>query len=197
MSLENLLLKQNNHIYVYDEITPESFKEFSLKSRYLRLYKQPETVNIYISTIGGDVDCALGIIDEINGFKTAGIKVNTIGIGRVYSSGIFILCAGDRRYGTEYTTYMIHPFRYDLGEEYHAHALEYVKYAEKLQNEIMLWVAMQCGKNQPKDIKKFMTSINDSIYLNNETAKELGLIHEDWNYANEISNKPGIRSGTK
>lgn len=146
-------------------------------------------MNIYICTEGGDVECAMGIVDEINGLRTAGIKVNTIGIGRVYSCGIFILCAGEHRFGTENTTYMMHPFRYELGEEYHNIAREYIKYADKQQNEVMLWVAMQCGKSLSKDIKKFMNDVNDNIYLNNETAKELGLIHEDWNYAKETHNK--------
>lgn len=184
--IEQLLLKKNNHIYLYEEITQEAFRNFSLRSRYLRLYKKPDVVNVYISTIGGDVDYALGIVDEISGLQNAGIKVNTIGIGQVYSSGIFILCAGDRRYGTENTTYMIHPFRYSFDEEYHAQASEYVKYADKLYSEIMVWVATRCGQTK---IKSFINRVKDSIYLNNETAKELGLIHEEWNYRYENSNE--------
>ncbi len=186
--IASLLLRKHNHIYVYDEINQESFKNFSMQSRYLRLYKQPESVNIYISSPGGEVDYAMAIVDEISGLKEAGIKVNTIGIGQVYSAGIYILCAGDKRYGTENTSYMIHPFRYSIDEEYHAHAREYVKYAEQLYSEIMVWVATRCGQTK---IKPFIERINDSVYLNNDTAKKLGLIHAEWDYKQEINLQPG------
>lgn len=185
--IEKLLLQKNHHIYLYEEITQEAFRSFSLRSRYLRLHKKAKEINIYLSTIGGDVDYALGIVDEINGLKDAGIKVNTIGVGQVYSCGIFILCAADYRYGTENTTYMLHPFQYAFDEESHVQVAEYVKYTDKLYSEVMVWLATRCGQTK---IKKFIERVKDSVYLNNDMAKELGLIHEDWNYKYEHGLQP-------
>lgn len=77
---------------------------------------------------------------------------------------------------------MIHPFRYSLDDEYHAQIQEYVKYADKLYSEIMVWVATQCGQTK---IKSFINRVKDSVYLNNDTAKEIGLIHAEWDYKHE------------
>ena len=67
--------------------------------------KEKETLTIYINSQGGDADCGY-VLYEI--LKLAGCKIITYAINEVYSTAIIIYLAGDERYATEHSTFMIH-----------------------------------------------------------------------------------------
>jgi len=57
-----------------------------------------KTLNIFIETIGGDLHCCFAILDAIEYLKEQiRFKINTFGIGKVYSAGFFIFLLGDYR----------------------------------------------------------------------------------------------------
>lgn len=62
-------------------------------------------IKIFINSDGGDVATILHIIDMIHLSKT---PVYTIGMGRVYSAGGYLLMAGHKRYIFPHTSCLIH-----------------------------------------------------------------------------------------
>jgi ATP-dependent Clp protease protease subunit len=62
-------------------------------------------IQLWISTIGGDVDVMFGLYDAVRLCRN---PVVTIGLGLVASAGVLVLVAGDKRYSTENTWLMSH-----------------------------------------------------------------------------------------
>lgn len=67
--------------------------------------EQRNPIKIFINSDGGSVDTVLHIIDMIYLSKT---PVYTIGMGRVYSAGVLLLMAGQKRYIFQHTSCLIH-----------------------------------------------------------------------------------------
>lgn len=73
---------------------------------FLGYYQKTENPLIYLNTKGGDADIGFAIYDII---KTGGKETTVVAIGEVYSAGIMIFLAADKRYATQNTTFMAHP----------------------------------------------------------------------------------------
>lgn len=56
--------------------------------------KENATINLYISSVGGDIDSAIRFYDFIKGSKA---KVNTFGFGQIDSSAVLLFMAGSKR----------------------------------------------------------------------------------------------------
>lgn len=172
-------------IYLIGDIDEKTYKRFLYKLRILKQEKV-DKINIYITTDGGDVHFAAGMFDEIEGAKKSGITINTIALGAVASAGIFILSAGDIRWGTENTTYFVHPFSYAT-QDYHQQTKQYVNFADEYYNNLMVSLATRCGYNTPKKIKEFLRKVNENIWLDTDSAIKFGLIDKKWNYNSDYS----------
>ena len=184
---ENDFLLHTGKIFLIGDIQKRLYRIFAEKIRFL-ISKKKNPIQVFITTDGGDPEFASAIVDDINGTKSLGLEVYTIGIGQVYSAGAFILAAGSKRFATEGTSLMIHPFSYDLGDSEHQSNKAYVNYTENMYNEMISSLAIKCGRKTPKDIKKFFEEIRDGKWLNAEQAVEFGLIDSIWNYSLENLN---------
>lgn len=179
---------EKGKLYICGGITRSLSTSFLYKIDYF-LDLGLKNLNIYINTEGGSVPDALAIVDRMMLLKDSGIHINTIGIGEVASAGIFILAEGSNRFGTENTTYMIHPIIHTIGSDYQVHVQQYAKFHDSFYNNLMTELALKCGKNKPKDIQKFMKTVADTVWLDTDLAMELGLIEGKWTISNEASNK--------
>jgi len=65
----------------------------------------PNPIELYINTYGGDVYPSLGLVDKIMSSKT---PVHTFCTGVAASSGLLILLAGYKRFGHTNSSYLIH-----------------------------------------------------------------------------------------
>lgn len=67
----------------------------------------PDVINLFITSVGGDMTGALALINVIRGSR---IPVRTIVLGEAASAGLCILMAGHQRVATPYSSLMSHSF---------------------------------------------------------------------------------------
>jgi ATP-dependent Clp protease protease subunit len=70
-------------------------------------------IEFWISTPGGEIEEMFGLYDVIRSRRN---KVRTIGFGRIYSSGVLLLSAGDRRSVMENAYLMSHAGSFSTDE---------------------------------------------------------------------------------
>jgi ATP-dependent protease ClpP protease subunit len=169
-------LNQGN-IYIFGEITVKTALAFQYKIDYL-LSKNIESINIFINSEGGDVESALSIVDRIALIKNK-INVNTIGIGLVASSAVFILLEGTKRFATSNTIFMMHSITHTISD-YHMQLEQYMKFHHSFYNTLITDMALKCGNTKPKEIQTFLKQVSDSIWLNIDDAIQLGLVEKPW-----------------
>lgn len=68
---------------------------------------RPDVINLLITSPGGDMDAAIGLINTMRGSK---IPIRTIALGRAASAALCILMAGEHRVVTPWTNLMSHQF---------------------------------------------------------------------------------------
>jgi ATP-dependent Clp protease protease subunit len=90
MTLEELLL-ENRVVFLVGEIHAGSAARVIMQMLYLENQKKGQDINFYINSPGGSVDDTLAIYDTMQ-FITS--DVSTVCIGRAYSGGAVLLCAG-------------------------------------------------------------------------------------------------------
>lgn len=118
ISTENLIngsAPVGNKIYLYDEITRSSIlaisKQIDEVTRQLKLLQliygmsEPPPIELHISSDGGEICPALGLIDKI---KKNPIPVHTYCEGFVASAGTLISVVGKKRFLTENSTVLLH-----------------------------------------------------------------------------------------
>ena len=76
---DDTFLLDSGRIFIRGEIDEDQEEKFIRSLRYTT-HKNIKSIYIYISSDGGDVDCACAMIDEINGSKDIGHKITTVAI---------------------------------------------------------------------------------------------------------------------
>lgn len=96
-----------------------------------------KTVTLRLSSYGGDMYAALGIIGRMRNSKVAGF--NTEGYGKIMSGATAILAAGTKRSISSLTHVMHHEPSYELGYDKHSNIQREVKESETLSQ---LWASL-------------------------------------------------------
>jgi ATP-dependent Clp protease protease subunit len=92
MSIDELLL-ENRVIFLIGEIGPASSARVMMQMLYLENQKRGQDINFYINSPGGAVDDTLAMYDTMQFISS---HVATFCIGRAYSGGAVLLCAGHK-----------------------------------------------------------------------------------------------------
>ena len=92
MTLEELLL-ENRVVFLVGEIHPGSAARVIMQMLYLENHKKGQDINFYINSPGGAVDDTLAIYDTMQFISS---EISTVCIGRAYSGGAVLLCAGEK-----------------------------------------------------------------------------------------------------
>lgn len=94
-------------IYLWNDIEESSIRTAAKSLKYLENISPSEPINIWISTIGGDVYEMFSLYDIM---RSCSCDINTFGTGKVMSAGPLLLAAGNLgcRYITENATIMLH-----------------------------------------------------------------------------------------
>ncbi|MGI9012904.1 MAG: ClpP family protease [Phycisphaerales bacterium] len=92
MTLEELLL-ENRVVFMVGEINQASAARVIMQMLYLENQKKGQDINLYINSPGGAVDDTLAIYDTMRFISS---DVSTVCIGRAYSGGAVLLCAGTK-----------------------------------------------------------------------------------------------------
>ena len=106
MTIDELLL-ENRVIFLVGEINQAVSARIMMQMLYLEDQKRGQGINLYINSPGGAVDDTLAIYDTMQFISS---DVSTYCIGRAYSGGAVLLCAGadGQRHILPHAKVMIH-----------------------------------------------------------------------------------------
>lgn len=177
-------LLDNGKIFLFGDIN-EKITSLTLKKLNYLLHRKHTDVKIYINSDGGELECALAIIDEIAGLSSLNVDVTTIAIGKAYSSAALILAHGIKRYATENSAIMFHPISYIL-QDYHNHNSSYTTFADRVYKKMMKDLAKRCGYKTNVEVRNFINKIKETFWLTTDDAIKSGVIDGVWDFTWEI-----------
>ena len=181
MTIDELLL-ENRVVFLVGEITHVSAARVMMQMLYLEDQRRGQEINLYINSPGGSVDDTLAVYDTMQFLSS---EVATYCIGRAYSGGAVLLCAGapGKRHILPHAKVMIHqPYGGVTGQttDVLIQAEQIIK-AKQTLNEIM---ARHCG--QP--VERIAEDGERDRYFDAQEAKEYGLVDEVFTPAEKGTN---------
>jgi ATP-dependent Clp protease protease subunit len=171
MTIDQLLL-ENRVVFLVGEINHASAARVMMQMLYLENQKRGQDIQLYINSPGGAVDDTLALYDTMQFISS---EVATFCIGRAYSGGAVLLCAGQagKRHILPHAKVMIHqPYGGVTGQtsDIQIQAQEIIK-SKRTLNEI---VARHTGQ----DVDKVAADGERDKYFSADEAKAYGLVDE-------------------
>lgn len=108
VSIPGILL-QHRKLMLTGEITMETAQDFNSKLMCLLMENENEKIDVYINSLGGNIDAGLTIIDALK-LAQSKVNVNLICFGQCASMAAFILATGKagHRFIIEHGRTLIH-----------------------------------------------------------------------------------------
>ena len=133
---------------------------------------------VYINSQGGDVESGYALYEI---FKLSGLKIITYAINEVFSSAITVYLAGDERYATNYSNFMVHePYHeYDEDSNTTMTTKSYKKYLKELQGATNEYFKLICKHTvlTPQRLKRYIARAESGDwYFRAALAKKLGFV---------------------
>ena len=171
MTIDELML-ENRVVFLVGEINHVSAARIMMQMLYLEDQKRGQEIHFYINSPGGAVDDTLAIYDTMQFISS---DVATYCIGRAYSGGAVLLCAGTkgRRHILPHAKVMIHqPYGGVTGQttDIQIQAEQIIK-AKRTLNQI---IANHTGK----PLEQVAADGERDKYFSAVEAKEYGLVDE-------------------
>ncbi len=171
MTIDELLL-ENRVVFLVGEINHVSAARVMMQMLYLEDQKRGQDINLYVNSPGGSVDDTLAVYDTMQ-FISA--EVATYCIGRAYSGGAVLLCAGTpgKRHILPHAKVMIHqPYGGLTGQttDIQIQAEQIIK-AKQTLNEII-------AKHTGKAYEQVAKDGERDKYFTAQEAKDYGLVDE-------------------
>ena len=171
MTIDELLL-ENRVVFLIGDINYSSAARVIMQMLYLENQKRGQEINFYINSPGGSVDDTLAIYDTMRFISS---EVATYCIGRAYSGGSVLLCAGQegRRHILPHAKVMIHqPYGGVTGQttDIQIQAEQIIKAKHTLAEII--------AKHTGQDVEKVVADGERDKYFTADEAKEYGLVDE-------------------
>jgi ATP-dependent Clp protease protease subunit len=171
MTIDELLL-ENRVVFLVGEINYASAARIMMQMLYLEDQKRGQEIHLYINTPGGTLDDTLAVYDTMQFISS---DVATYCIGRAYSGGAVLLCAGTpgKRHILPHAKVMIHqPYGGVTGQTTDIQIqAEQILRAKRTMNEI---IARHTG--QP--LAQVARDGERDKYFSAEEAKAYGLVDE-------------------
>lgn len=153
---------------ITEEVCSEIIAEI-ISVNFMEEKMRPDVINLLITSPGGDMDAAIGLINVMKGSK---IPIRTIALGRAASAALCILMAGDHRVVTPWTNLMSHQFSSAVAGTYtdlKTASEEFHKYYDK-----MVDIYSTFTKLSKKKIEKDLLNHTD-VHLTPEEAVKYGI----------------------
>ena len=171
MTIDELML-ENRVVFLVGEINHASAARIMMQMLYLEDQKRGQDIHFYINSPGGAVDDTLAIYDTMQFISS---DVATYCIGRAYSGGAVLLCAGTagRRHILPHAKVMIHqPYGGVTGQttDIQIQAEQIVK-AKQTLNEII-------ARHSGQSLEQVSADGERDKYFSAQEAKEYGLVDE-------------------
>lgn len=177
-------------------LTVNFFGDIAYNDSYFELLKTLLTakedniysINLFINSDGGDYTLGMSIVDAIEACKKSGIKINTIGVGKVQSIAFMIYLAGQKRYAMKNTDFMFHTPSIKIIDETIT-AANFNSIATSLNKKVVAtyeYIKERIKKNM---WKKFTNDVIEKPgvdhYFTLEEMKQYGVVNEiieDWSF---------------
>jgi ATP-dependent Clp protease protease subunit len=171
MSIDELLL-ENRVIFLIGEINHVSAARVMMQMLYLEDQKRGQEINFYINSPGGAVDDTLALYDTMQFVSS---DVATYCIGRAYSGGAVLLCAGTagKRFILPHAQVMIHqPYGGVTGQttDVQIQAEQIIK-SKRTLNEII-------SRHTGKPVEQVAKDGERDKFFSAKEAKDYGLVDE-------------------
>ena len=183
MGIDELLL-ENRVVFLVGEINQASAARVMMQMLYLENQKRGQDIQLYINSPGGAVDDTLALYDTMQFISS---EVATYCIGRAYSGGAVLLCAGQagKRHILPHAKVMIHqPYGGVTGQssDIQIQAQEIVK-SKRTLNEII-------ARHTGQDVDAVAADGERDKYFTADEAKAYGLV-------DDVATIPDKNSGEK
>ena len=166
-------LSQNRIIFLSEEVTKSVAATLSaLLLNYDN--ENHDDIIIYINSPGGDASALVNIVDVMSLIKS---PINTVVIGKAYSAGAYILCAGSKgkRFATKNSQVMIHGLQCTFPMYPAADQKDSEIYYNFLTNynDAILGILAKHTKKSTDRVKK---DCSRDLYMNAKEALKYGII---------------------
>lgn len=154
-----------------DTVIAQQFAEWILTNNLAAPEERPDTLTVFVNSIGGDLNAAWSIIDFMRG---SSIPVITVGVGIISSCGILIFMGGQKgnRLITDNTSILSHQFSWgNYGKHHELMAIN--KEYTNVQNRLMNYI-QKCTDLSLEDIERKMMPPSDT-WFTAEEAVTLGV----------------------
>jgi ATP-dependent Clp protease protease subunit len=183
MTIDEIML-ENRVVFLVGEINHVSAARVMMQMLYLEDQKRGQEINLYLNSPGGAVDDTLALYDTMQFISS---KVATYCIGRAYSGGAVLLCAGTqgRRHILPHAKVMIHqPYGGVTGQttDVQIQAEQIIK-AKRTLNEI---IARHTGKT----VEEVAKDGERDRFFSADEAREYGLVDEVFSPDKSKEEKP-------
>ena len=163
-----ILINENIDDWVIDDIVMNIFK-WNKEDKDIPI-EERQPIRIYISTLGGAVDCGFSLIDAIKLSKT---PVYTINIGDEYSMGFLIGLAGHKRYTLPNATFLLHD-----GSTEVVNSMSKVSDTAKFYSEMEERIKKYVLENSKLTSKMYNKKYGNEWYMYPEEAIKYGFVDE-------------------
>ena len=163
-----ILINENIDDWVIDDIVMNIFK-WNKEDKDIPV-EERQPIRIYISTLGGAVDCGFSLIDAIKLSKT---PVYTINIGDEYSMGFLIGLAGHKRYTLPNATFLLHD-----GSTGVVNSMSKVSDTAKFYSEMEERIKKYVLDNSKLTSKMYNMKYGNEWYMYPEEAIKYGFVDE-------------------
>lgn len=128
-------------------------------------------LTFFISSLGGDTDSAIRLYEYLTALP---FPVHTVGFGQVYSAGVTIYLAGEKRFALKKTKFLIHEGIYTIGQpsapmHLHDENLTILKEVGKRNIEIL-------AERSGKTAAQIQSMMKDVKALSADQAKSAGFV---------------------
>lgn len=169
-------LSRDRIIFLCEDITKEVAASLCALLIYYNGLDPKRDIYLFIHTNGGEAAALASIYDVMSLIEA---PVNTIGMGKVYSAGTFLLAAGakGKRFLFRNAEILIHGLQCAFPEVPLSDQIDssiYYKYLEDLNIRILKILA----KHTKKSLKKITEDAKRDLYLDAEQALKYGIIDE-------------------
>lgn len=168
-------LSQDRAIFLSEDFTKEVSSQMAALLLHYDNEDQNDDITIYINSHGGDVSALTCIYDVIQMIKA---PVKTVCIGKCYSAGAVLLCAGakGKRYILPHAEVMIHRVQcmFPMMDKMQIDNESYIKFLDSVNNNVMKIISKHTGQK----IEKVKADFNSTrhMFLDAKEAVAYGLV---------------------
>lgn len=170
-------------IFFFEDITPKLVKDAIKKLE--KYYSKPDRADswIFINSDGGDFESTIGLIDYIDYhnkiyWNQEAAKINTLCLGKAYSSAAFLLVCGHRRCISENSTVMFHAVSQSIEDTPIKEIKKIATFNDKHYDRLAKYLTNKCNN---KCGNLFFECAKEEFYLDAEECLKLGIVDGIWN----------------